>query len=84
VVSELELAGVAELSVVADLTVMVLSSLLLNPGRGSSMGLVLPGKRRAIDYPGGNVRKIVREFRRTPFMELFLGRGTIAAIPKRN
>jgi hypothetical protein len=52
VVSELELAGVAELSVVADLTVMVLSSLLLpDPGRGSSMGLVLPRKRRAIDYP---------------------------------
>jgi hypothetical protein len=63
VVSELELAGVAELSVVADLTVMVLFSLLLpDPGRGSSMGLVLPGKRRAIDYPGGNVRKIVRNF----------------------
>jgi hypothetical protein len=53
VVSELELAAVA------DLTVMVLSSLLLpDPGRGSSMDLVLPGKRRAIDYLGGNERQI--------------------------
>jgi hypothetical protein len=58
VVSELELTAGAELSVVADLTVMVLSSLLLpDPGRGSSMGLVLPGTRRAIDYPRGNERQ---------------------------
>jgi hypothetical protein len=55
----LELAVVAELWVVAYVTVMVLSSLLVpDPGRGSSMGLVLPEKRGAIEYLGGNERQI--------------------------
>jgi hypothetical protein len=58
VVSESELA-VAELSVVADLTLMMLSSLLLpNSGRRSSMGFVLPGKGSAIHYLRGNELQI--------------------------